>query len=319
MSRTPRIRTFALAAVTAVAVVAPVAPAAAHDDRGGRFPETVALPPGSLPEGITSHGTTFYAGSRLDGSIVRGDLRTGASEPFVAGSPGGVAVGMLFEPFRHRLWVAGGGTGDVVVYDARSGAELGRWHTEDSGFLNDVAITRDAVYVTDSTVQRLVVIPLGRHGELPPGDGATTRALTGDISFVTTPNPFNANGIRALSDRSLILVQGNLGKLFRVDARTGETREISVSGGTLSGGDGLVLLGRTLYVVRGFNNDEVVKLRLGFFGNTARIVDTIKDDDLDVPTTGTIAAGRLWVVNARFTTPPTPTTEYWIARLPLSS
>ncbi len=319
MSRTPRIRTIVLTAATAIAVIAPVAPAAAHDDRGGRFPGTVALPPGSLPEGITSHGTTFYAGSRLDGSIVRGDLRTGESEPFVAGIAGRVAVGMLYEPFRNRLWVAGGPgpDGAVTVYDARSGAELGRWVTPGSVFLNDVAITRDAVYVTDSGVQRLVVIPLGRHGELPPANGATTLDLTGEISFVA--GEFNANGIRALSNRSLILVQGNLGKLFRVDARTGVADEISVSGGTLTGGDGLVLQGRTLYVVRGFNNNEVVKLRLGFFGNSARIVDTITDKDLDVPTTGTIAAGKLWVVNARFTTPPTPTTEYWIARLPLSS
>ena len=30
-----------------------------------------------------------------------------------------------------------------------------------------------------------------------------------------------------------------------------------------------------------------------------------------------MAAGRLWVVNARFNTPPSPTTEYWITQLPL--
>ncbi len=40
---------------------------------------------------------------------------------------------------------------------------------------------------------------------------------------------------------------------------------------------------------------------------------------LDVPTTGTIAAGRLWVVNARFGTPSPETIPYWITRLPLSS
>ncbi len=184
MSRTSRVRTIVLAAVATMVVIAPAPSATAHHDRGSLFPEQIALPTGSLPEGITSHGITFYAGSRRDGSIVKGSLLTGESEPFVAGTPGGVAVGMLYEPFRNRLWVAGGPTGLVTVYDASSGAQLGQWLTPESVFLNDVAITRDAVYVTDSGVQRLVVIPLGRGGALPPADGATTLPLSGDISFV---------------------------------------------------------------------------------------------------------------------------------------
>ena len=38
---------------------------------------------------------------------------------------------------------------------------------------------------------------------------------------------------------------------------------------------------------------------------------------LDVPTTIALARGSLWAVNARFTTPPTPTTPYWITRVDL--
>ena len=47
---------------------------------------------------------------------------------------------------------------------------------------------------------------------------------------------------------------------------------------------------------------------------------TVLDDitgELDTPSTATAAAGRLWVVNPRFNTPPSPSTEYWIAQLPL--
>jgi hypothetical protein len=48
-----------------------------------------------------------------------------------------------------------------------------------------------------------------------------------------------------------------------------------------------------------------------------RIVDVLTDDDFDVPTT--IAEGRshryLWAVNARFTTPATPTTPYDVVRV----
>jgi hypothetical protein len=41
----------------------------------------------------------------------------------------------------------------------------------------------------------------------------------------------------------------------------------------------------------------------------------VTSSGLDVPTTATLAAGRLWAVNARFGTPVTPDTEFWI-RLP---
>ena len=36
-----------------------------------------------------------------------------------------------------------------------------------AGFLNDVVVTSHAVYVTDSNIQQLIVIPLGRHGACP--------------------------------------------------------------------------------------------------------------------------------------------------------
>ena len=38
---------------------------------------------------------------------------------------------------------------------------------------------------------------------------------------------------------------------------------------------------------------------------------------LDFPSTATVAAGRLWAVNARYGTTPTPNTEYWITQMPL--
>ena len=43
----------------------------------------------------------------------------------------------------------------------------------------------------------------------------------------------------------------------------------------------------------------------------------LTDPSLDIPTTVTVAAGRLWAVNLRFSTPPTPTTPDWITQLPL--
>jgi hypothetical protein len=80
-------------------------------------------------------------------------------------------------------------------------------------------------------------------------------------------------------------------------------------------GDGLEVNGDTLFVVRNFNN-EVDVFRLGAHLATARLIAPVTRPSFDVPTTATYAAGRLWVVNSRFTTAPGPTTAYWITRLP---
>ncbi|NAZ77825.1 hypothetical protein GTQ99_20780, partial [Kineococcus sp. T13] len=284
------------------------------DGRHGRLPETIALPTGSLPEGIARGcGTTFYAGSRADDDAAVGDLRTGGTRQLVAGVEGRVAVGMTYEARADRLWVAGGATGAVTAYDGSTGQELGRWVVPGSGFLNDVEVTREGVYVTDSAVQRLVVIPLGRHGALPAPDGARTLPITGDLVYGTG---FNANGIRAYRG-ALIVTQSSTGDLFRVDPRTGASDRIEVSGRDLTAGDGLVLRGRTLHVVFGFSTDSAAVVRLSRDGRTAEVVGEVGDPDLDRPTTGVLAAGALWLVNGRFEVADPASAEYQVVRVDL--
>jgi hypothetical protein len=279
-----------------------------------QLPKTIALPDGLRPEGITSDGrSTFYVGSLADGRVVTGDLRTGETRVLVPGVDGRMAVGTLFDGRNDRIWVAGGETGAVTVYDAESGKQLGRWVTPGSLFLNDLTITRDAVYVTDTGVARLVVVPLGSDGELPGADGATTLPLSGDMPF--SPSGSNGNGIRALDDNTLLVVHSGTGGLFLVDPGTGRTDEVQVTGGTLAGGDGLELGGDQLFVVRGTDDASVTALRLGQDGATARIERVLREPSFDVPSTATFAGGRLWVVNARFNTDPTPTTPYRITRV----
>ncbi len=302
---------FILVAVTAIAatltsLASPVA--AGPADR--IFPATIALPDGWQPEGITSgRGNEFFVGSLATGAVWRGDFRTGRGDVFI---PGGLspAVGIDYEGRRDRLWVAGGDTGQVKVYDAVDGRTLRTYSVEGSGFLNDVVVTRDAVYVTDSLVQRLVVLPLGRLGQLPAT--ATTLPLTGDIQY---EDGFNNNGIVAPGGRSLIVVQTNVGKLFRVDSASGVTDEIELTGGDVLNGDGLELHFRTLYVVQNDQN-KVGVVRLSLDLRSGDYAGAITDPDLDVPTTATLNSGFLWAVNARFDTPPTPTTEYDVVRLP---
>jgi DNA-binding beta-propeller fold protein YncE len=104
----------------------------------------------------------------------------------VPGQEGAVAVGLLYDAATKRIWVAGGNTGTVTAYDSRTGELLFSADVDtdtdptDNPFLNDVAITRDAVYVTDSTRGRLVVIPLRRGAGLPAPGTFTTLPLTGD-------------------------------------------------------------------------------------------------------------------------------------------
>jgi hypothetical protein len=342
MPSTPRLRAFLLPAVVvvgtfAVACATAGAPAETADPKtqanvtqpaddtaqspagggqGSQVPSTIALPDGLRPEGITSDGgSTFYVGSLAAGRVVTGDLRTGETRVLVPGVDGRMAVGTLFDRRNDRIWVAGGDTGAVTVYDADSGEQLGRWVTPGSVFLNDLTITRDAVYVTDTGLARLVVVPLGPGGELPAADGATTLPLRGDMPF--SPSGSNGNGIRALDDDALLVVHSGTGGLFLVDPGTGRTTEVQVTGGTLTGGDGLELGGGHLFVVRGTDDESVTALRLEQNGATARVERVLRNRSFDVPSTATFAAGRLWVVNARFNTEPTPTTPYRITRVDL--
>jgi hypothetical protein len=114
-----------------------------------------------------------------------------------------------------------------------------------------------------------------------------------------------------------VLVQSNEGLVFKVNPRTGETTEIDTGGYSVAMGDGLELSGKTLYVARNFSNlVAVLTMRAGL--TEAELVGefTSEDFELDIPTTGTLTQGALWVVNARFSTPPELGTPYWITRLP---
>lgn len=278
------------------------------------FADQIDLPGGFAPEGITSDGTTLYVGSLVDGAIWRGDLTSGSGSVFIDGVAGQVAVGIDFEEGADRLWVAGGNTSQVRVYDTTTG-ELLETYSFTSGFLNDVVATDDAVYVTDSNIQQLIVIPLGANGELPDPADATTMPLTGDIAYTAG---FNANGITEARGW-LLVVQSNTGLVFRVDPATGEATQIQLSGPSgeylVTAGDGIEVRGNRLYVIRNQLN-LVAVFKLDGPLASGILVDELTSGGFSVPTTGTFAAGDLWAVNARFGVPVTGDTPYWITRVP---
>lgn len=284
----------------ALALTLAASPAAAHTV----FPSRIDLPTGFQPEGIADRGLTAFVGSLATGQILTVNLRTGTHAQLVAGGTP-PAVGLDYERRHDRLWVAGGPSGQVRVYDASSGALL-RTYTVTAGFLNDVAVTRNAVYVTDSFIQQLVVIPLGSDGSLPTG--ATIRPIQAPFTYVA--GQFNANGIVGYHG-SLLIPNSHTGQLFAVDPATGASHEL-LPAGSVPFADGLERRGSTLYVVQNQLN-RVARYRIR--GDRLVLRGTITSADLSVPTTATVAGGRLWAVNARFGV-PNPTGSYWITRLP---
>jgi sugar lactone lactonase YvrE len=297
-----------LAGVAAIFGVVMAAPLSA----GSAFPEKIFLPQGFRPEGITiGKQATFYVGSVGNGAIYRGSLRTGTGAVLVPGGQGRLATGMKLDR-RGRLFVSGASTGQAYVYDAQSGALLKTYQlTTAPTFINDVVVTRTAAYFTESNATKQVMyrVAIARDGTL--ADTAQTIPLTGDIVYVAG---FNVNGIDARRNgRTLVIVQSNTGKLFTVTP-TGVTREINLGGGNVTAGDGILLNGRTLFVSRNaFNQIAVVTLAPDMSSGT--LGTPLTDPDFDTPTTIDDHGKRIFAVNARFTTPPTPTTDYWLAQV----
>jgi hypothetical protein len=285
---------------------------AATGSAGAVYPDTIALPNGWLPEGIAiAPGGTFYSGSRANGAVYAGSLRTGEGAILVPGQAGRVAVGV--DEDRGRLFVAGGPTGDGFVYDAQTGAQIAMYHFKDPPtFVNDVIVTRTAAWFTDSNNAVLYKVPLGPGGA--PGSTFETVPLTAPAGSAP---PANSNGIDATPNGdTLIIVQSNPGLLFTVDPETGVADQIELTGGSgnVVRGDGILLDGKTLYVVQNLLNQiAVIEVETDLSAGT--IVDLITSPNFDVPTTIDEFGKWLYAVNARFTTPPTPDTTYTVVQV----
>jgi sugar lactone lactonase YvrE len=291
----------ALAAIVATSVMAATT----------AFPARIDLPDGFQPEGIATAGEQFYVGSIPTGAVYRGSLRTGQGSVLVQPQAGRAAIGMKVD--RGRLFVAGGNTGMAFVYEARTGANVTSYQLSTGGsFVNDVVVTKRAAWFTDSFKPVLYRVPLGPSGRPGAASAVRTVQLTGDYVH---GSGFNVNGIDATPNgKSLVIVQSGTGKLFTVSA-SGVTKAIALAGGeSVVNGDGILLDGKTLYVAQNRSN-VVAKIALTPNLRSGRVVRRISNPGFDVPTTIAEQGSRLYAVNARFGTPATPTTDYWVTRL----
>jgi sugar lactone lactonase YvrE len=270
------------------------------------LPRRLDLPNGWQPEGIAAGaGNQLFVGSLASGAVIRVDARTGRSRVVVAGRRGRAATGL--KRSGNRLFVSGAGTGRAWVYDSRTGRQLKAYQLAPNGqdtFVNDVVVTGQGAYFTDSRRNALYLVPRDLSD-------AREIALTG----IPLHAGNNLNGIVATGDgRTLIAVQTNAGRLWRIDPATGRATAIDLGGASVANGDGLLLRGRTLYVVRNQNN-RIAVVRLSADLASGRVTRTITSGQFDVPTTVARIGGRLYAVNARFGTTPTARTRYWITRV----
>ena len=302
----------AVVAVTVAAAAAALLLVAAPAYAGSRaLPDRIWLPDGSQPEGLTiTNRGRFFTGSLADGTIYVGDVRSRRVRVFAPGGEGLSATGM--DVRNGLLWVAGGETGKAWVY-RRNGRLIRTYDLNPTGgFINDVVVTRNAAYFTDSFEPFLYRVPIRDDGK-PGGSGsADARPVTGDLEY---EDGFNANGIDVIRGRArFVIAQTNTGELF-LGRPSGRTHEIDLHGEAVEIGDGVLVRDRLVFVVQNFPN-LVAKVRLSEDLSRGRVVSRTTDPDFDVPTSIDAFRGALYLVNARFDQPARPGTNYWIAPIP---
>ena len=105
------------------------------------------------------------------------------------------------------------------------------------------------------------------------------------------------------------------GKLYRIDPATGVAKLIVLANGeSVPNGDGILLDGKTLYVVQNQSNKvAVIKLKPDLAHG--RVVTRLENSEFKVPTTIDDLGRRLYAVNARFGESNPDTLEYKVVQL----
>ena len=295
------------------------------------FPHKVPALFGSLPEGFAiGRGHTAFNGS-VDGSIYKVDLRSGKGETLVEPEavPGCYKLGMRVDPRTNYLFVAGCEGGNAYVFDADNGVLVMEYPLplpagSEGGLqiVNDLTITKDAVYITDSHQPVIYRLPLSRNGGLPDAGDITAIELSGDfVNIVPEDYCCGANGIVATPDgKTLIIGHSNFSQLFNVDPNTGYATEIAVVSPLTGFIDGLVLHNRTVYALTsGFNFDgerpddmiQVVTLDKDML--SGELTGIITDREMDGVASGALFGNSLYVNNGRYYTEPP--SEQWITKI----
>lgn len=330
-----RTAVIGLALLCAGTVAAPAAAAAGGRPDGGR-PDGVRLPAGyelpGQPTGSTFEGIgldpvrrVFYVSEVTGGEISRARLTDRTARTWLDGNDtdGRITARGITVDRLGRVYIAGGPNRtldqarpdrpDLWVYSPSGRLLAALQVPATNAFLNDVTIGPDgAAYFTDSNATpRIFRVAQDRHG--------WSATVWKDASGTITPAAgFNLNGIVATPDgRALLAVQSSTGQLWRFDLRTKQVDRVAMTAGTdLTGGDGLVLVGPTLFVVRNFPR-QLVTLELADRWTRARLVSAAPTDPDRVFTTAKFDGGRLLLVDSKFDEGVTSAPPYGVVALPV--
>lgn len=269
--------------------------------------DVIVLPGATSAEGIAAgQGSTFYAGDLFTGDIFRGDVRRGSAELFIDAPAGAQAGGMIVDLAHRLLMVAGGFTGQAYVYDLDTGDTLATYQLGAAGssLINDVALTKDGAWFTDTFQPRLYFVPVSPTGDLGPSE---TVPLTGPAADVS--GQFNLNGIRATPNgKTLIVAHTANGALYTVDPETGASQ--TVAGVSVPNVDGILLEAGHLWAVQNFSN-QISRVRLDPDLASGVVEQVITSDLFQVPATAARFGNRLAAVNAKFDTGFPPTADQY--------
>jgi Cu-Zn family superoxide dismutase len=271
---------------------------------------------GNNPEGVAwdQRSESFLVGTVGTGTIYRANLGDRKLRPFITPDPGAPADSAVGMKISHgKLFVAGGPTGSIYVYEIRTGALLARFETGTGGFLNDLVVTgKGDVFVTDSFRPTLwhLTAAMVRAGSGVP------QAINVGPEIVYTPGEFNLNGIvERNGGRELIVVHTFSRSLFRIvlNQKKPAARVITRITAPELAGDGLLIDRGQLLVVTG-DPAAVTVLNLSRHDTQARVAGVLTDPSLIGPSTIARANDRYLVVNADFAKNIQPYTVSAIAR-----
>ncbi|HEY3481237.1 MAG TPA: superoxide dismutase [Streptomyces sp.] len=299
-----------LAACAALALTAGTA------DAAGPVTPLFTLPAGNVaPESLTADPATgdIYVSSYTNGEVDRRAAGSGQARVFIpAGADGRANATGVKVDSAGRLWVLGGPTGIVDVYDVKTGARIAAFTSGSTdGLLNDVAFGPDgSAYITDSYLP--VVYRVAPADLAGAANGATLPqwlSLRGTPADYGTTKQLNLNGIGVYRG-NLVTVNSTTGQLFRICLAT---RSVSVvqSSAKFVDGDGLTIAGDKMWIAQNYRN-TVVRAGLSGDAGVASPEVSFTSDDLRIPSSVIRYGGQTVVTRGQFGS-PTPVTPFDVA------
>lgn len=274
------------------------------------------------PEGVAYHAPsrTFFTGAGFEGTIARGSIDEPTAAVYSHSELTGrnAALGMLTDD--EHLYVAGGGTGNLYVYDIASKAEVTHYSTGPGGAINDLDFAPNGdLYFTDSFRPAIYRV---KHGT----EAIETIHLDPEVDYTPQPvqaGPFNVNGIRVSEDGKHVLFNDTNDSMLYSMTVTENVADrviskIALPAGTLNGPDGIELLGQTAYVVNN-TGETISKITMSDDFLTGELISQTTNPDFHTPATIAYVKERnqLLVTNPEFFDPTGAGPPFYVIAIPL--